>query len=78
MVAGYTTQAHFLIGNGIERLLAPHTDDEIAGAFSSRVSDAAHAARRERRAVQGDRLSRGVDTPLQVFAVRDCWQRRSR
>ena len=71
-VAGYTTQAHFLIGNGIEKFLAPHDDDELA----SRLQMARQAMLLTLPGEMGERfkvigLSVGVQLPLSGFSVRD-------
>jgi SAM-dependent MidA family methyltransferase len=71
-VSGYTTQAHFLIGNGIEKFLAPHDDDELA----SRLHMARQAMLLTLPGEMGERfkvigLSAGVSAPLQGFSVRD-------
>jgi SAM-dependent MidA family methyltransferase len=71
-VAGYTTQAHFLIGNGIEKLLAPREDGDLTG----RLQLARQAMLLTLPGEMGERfkvigLTRGFDTPLQGFAVRD-------
>ena len=71
-VAGYTTQAHFLIGNGIESFLAPQSDGELTG----RVQLARQAMLLTLPGEMGERfkvigLSRGYDAPLRGFAVRD-------
>jgi SAM-dependent MidA family methyltransferase len=71
-VSGYTTQAHFLIGNGIEKFLAPHDDDELA----SRLQMARQAMLLTLPGEMGERfkvigLSVGVSAPLQGFSVRD-------
>ncbi len=71
-VAGYTTQAHFLLGCGLDRLLAE----------SDPADTAAHLARMQQaRALtlpgeMGERfqalaLTRGLDRPLRGFALRD-------
>ncbi len=71
-VAGYTTQAHFLIGTGIEQLLAPTDDDELA----SRLQMARQAMLLTLPGEMGERfkvigLSKGVELPLRGFSVRD-------
>jgi SAM-dependent MidA family methyltransferase len=71
-VAGYTTQAHFLIGNGIEQFLAPKDDDELA----SRLQMARQAMLLTLPGEMGERfkvigLTKGVDLPLRGFSVRD-------
>ncbi|MDY6946243.1 MAG: SAM-dependent methyltransferase [Pseudomonadota bacterium] len=71
-VAGYTTQAHFLIGNGIEQFLAPQDDEELA----SRLQLARQAMMLTLPGEMGERfkvigLARGVDLPLRGFSVRD-------
>ena len=64
-VAGYTTQAHFLIGNGIEKLLAPQEDGDLTG----RLQLARQAMLLTLPGEMGERfkvigLTRGFDTPL--------------
>lgn len=71
-VAGFATQAHFLIGNGLERLLAPVESHELA----SRVQLARQAMLLTLPGEMGERfkvigLSRGFDQPLRGFSVRD-------
>jgi SAM-dependent MidA family methyltransferase len=71
-VAGFATQAHFLIGNGLERLLAPAESHELA----SRVQLARQAMLLTLPGEMGERfkvigLSRGFERPLRGFAVRD-------
>lgn len=71
-VAGFTTQAHFLIGNGLEQLLAPTDSHELA----SRVQLARQAMLLTLPGEMGERfkvigLSVGFDQPLRGFAVRD-------
>lgn len=71
-VAGYTTQAHFLIGNGIEQFLAPKDDEELA----SRLQMARQAMLLTLPGEMGERfkvigLTKGVELPLRGFSVRD-------
>jgi SAM-dependent MidA family methyltransferase len=71
-VAGYTTQAHFLIGNGIEQFLAPKDDEELA----SRLQMARQAMLLTLPGEMGERfkvigLTKGMDLPLRGFSVRD-------
>ncbi|HEY7641207.1 MAG TPA: SAM-dependent methyltransferase [Steroidobacteraceae bacterium] len=71
-VAGFATQAHFLIGNGLEQLLAPADGRELA----SRVQLARQAMLLTLPGEMGERfkvigLSRGCELPLRGFAVRD-------
>jgi SAM-dependent MidA family methyltransferase len=71
-VAGYTTQAHFLIGNGIEQLLAPKDDEELA----SRLQMARQAMLLTLPGEMGERfkvigLAKGIELPLRGFSVRD-------
>jgi SAM-dependent MidA family methyltransferase len=71
-VAGYTTQAHFLIGNGIEQFLAPKDDEELA----ARLQLARQAMLLTLPGEMGERfkvigLSKGVNRPLRGFSVRD-------
>jgi SAM-dependent MidA family methyltransferase len=71
-VAGYTTQAHFLIGTGIEQFLAPTNDEELA----SRLQMARQAMLLTLPGEMGERfkvigLAKGVDLPLRGFSVRD-------
>lgn len=71
-VAGYTTQAHFLLGTGFDRHLAA-----LAGAAGEAGVLLAHAAARlVLPGEMGERfkclaLSRGVDAPLAGFRLRD-------
>lgn len=71
-VAGFATQAHFLIGNGLEQLLAPAEGQELA----ARVHLARQAMLLTLPGEMGERfkvigLSRGFDQPLRGFSVRD-------
>lgn len=71
-VAGFATQAHFLIGNGLEQLLAPADGQELA----ARVQLARQAMLLTLPGEMGERfkvigLSRGFDQPLRGFGVRD-------
>jgi SAM-dependent MidA family methyltransferase len=71
-VAGFSTQAHFLIGSGLEQLLAPAAGHEIA----SRVQLARQAMLLTLPGEMGERfkvigLSRGFEQPLRGFGVRD-------
>jgi SAM-dependent MidA family methyltransferase len=71
-IAGFATQAHFLIGCGLDRLLAPSDDQELA----ARVQLARQAMLLTLPGEMGERfkvigLSRGFDRPLCGFAVRD-------
>ncbi|HEV8330375.1 MAG TPA: SAM-dependent methyltransferase [Steroidobacteraceae bacterium] len=71
-VAGFSTQAHFLIGNGLEQLLAPAAGHELA----SRVQLARQAMLLTLPGEMGERfkvigLSRGIEQPLRGFGVRD-------
>jgi SAM-dependent MidA family methyltransferase len=71
-VAGYTTQAHFLIGNGIERFLAPIDDNELA----ARLQLARQAMLLTLPGEMGERfkvigLSKGGPTSFRGFAIRD-------
>jgi len=71
-VAGFATQAHFLIGNGLEQLLAPAASYELA----SRVQLARQAMLLTLPGEMGERfkvigLSRGFEQPLRGFGVRD-------
>ena len=71
-VAGFATQAHFLIGNGLEQLLAPAEGNELA----SRVQLARQAMLLTLPGEMGERfkvigLTRGFDQPLRGFSVRD-------
>ena len=73
---GFTTQAHFLIGNGIERLLASHAKDEL----TKRVQLARQAMLLTLPGEMGERfkvigLSRGFDRTAAGFAIRDPWPR---
>jgi SAM-dependent MidA family methyltransferase len=71
-VAGFTTQAHFLMGAGIERYLAAMTQAEV----TERVNVARQAMLLTLPAEMGERfkvlaLSRAFDRPLTGFSVRD-------
>jgi SAM-dependent MidA family methyltransferase len=71
-VAGFATQAHFLIGNGLEQLLAPVEGQELA----ARVQLNRQAMLLTLPGEMGERfkvigLSRGFDRPLRGFSVRD-------
>lgn len=71
-VAGFTTQAHFLIGNGLEQMLAPTDSQELA----PRVQLARQAMLLTLPGEMGERfkvigLSVGFDQPLRGFGVRD-------
>jgi SAM-dependent MidA family methyltransferase len=71
-VAGFTTQAHFLIGNGLEQMLAPGAGQELV----SRVQLARQAMLLTLPGEMGERfkviaLGVGFDGPLRGFAVRD-------
>lgn len=71
-VAGYTTQAHFLIGNGIEKFLAPKDDDELA----ARLQLARQAMLLTLPGEMGERfkvigLAKGGPATLSGFSTRD-------
>jgi SAM-dependent MidA family methyltransferase len=71
-VAGFATQAHFLIGCGLERLMGPVESQELA----SRVQLARQAMLLTLPGEMGERfkvigLTRGFDPPLRGFSVRD-------
>jgi len=71
-LAGFTTQAHFLMGTGIERCLAAMTRAEV----TERVSIARQAMVLTLPAEMGERfkvaaLTRGYDLPLSGFSIRD-------
>jgi SAM-dependent MidA family methyltransferase len=71
-VAGFTTQAHFLIGNGIERFLAPREGESLV----PQVQLARQAMLLTLPGEMGERfkvigLTRNYDRPLAGFAVRD-------
>ncbi len=71
-VAGYTTQAHFLIGNGIEQFLAPTDDEDLA----NRLQLARQAMLLTLPGEMGERfkvigLSKDGPAALRGFAVRD-------
>jgi len=71
-LAGFTTQAHFLIGNGIDGFLAPVDGEPLA----SRVQLARQAMLLTLPGEMGERfkvigLSKGYEAPLRGFAVRD-------
>ncbi|MFO1408055.1 MAG: SAM-dependent methyltransferase [Steroidobacteraceae bacterium] len=72
MVAGYTTQAHFLIGNGLDRRLREVSDLDLV----SRLNLSRQAMLLTLPGEMGERfkaiaLSKGYDAPLAGFAVRD-------
>ena len=71
-VAGYTTQAHFLIGTGLEKFLAPQDDDELA----PRLQLARQAMLLTLPGEMGERfkvigLTAGAPLPLSGFSTRD-------
>jgi SAM-dependent MidA family methyltransferase len=71
-LAGFTTQAHFLMGSGIERYLAAVTHAQVA----QRVNIARQAMLLTLPAEMGERfkvigLTRGYDRPMSGFVVRD-------
>jgi len=71
-VAGFTTQAHFLIGNGLEHFLAPSEDEDLA----ARVQLSRQAMLLTLPGEMGERfkvigLAADYPTPLQGFQVRD-------
>jgi SAM-dependent MidA family methyltransferase len=71
-LGGYTTQAHFLMGTGIERYLAALTQAQVA----ERVSVARQAMLLTLPAEMGERfkviaLTRDCEQPLGGFAIRD-------
>ena len=71
-VAGFTTQAHFLMGLGIDRLLAETAERELV----ERLSVARGAMLLTLPGEMGERfkvlgLARGLDTALDGFALRD-------
>ena len=71
-VAGFTTQAHFLIGNGIERLLAPRDGESLV----PQVQLARQAMLLTLPGEMGERfkvigLTRNYNAPLAGFGVRD-------
>jgi len=71
-LAGFTTQAHFLMGTGIERCLAAMTRAEV----TERVSIARQAMLLTLPGEMGERfkvaaLTRGFDRPLTGFSIRD-------
>jgi SAM-dependent MidA family methyltransferase len=71
-VAGFSTQAHFLIGSGLEQLLAPAEGHELA----TRVQLARQAMLLTLPGEMGERfkvigLGRGFEQPLRGFGVRD-------
>jgi SAM-dependent MidA family methyltransferase len=71
-VAGYTTQAHFLIGNGLAGFVANVADLDVA----SRVALSRQAMLLTLPGEMGERfkviaLTRNHDAPLAGFAVRD-------
>jgi SAM-dependent MidA family methyltransferase len=71
-VAGFTTQAHFLIGTGVERLLAELSAEEI----TARVQSARQAMLLTLPGEMGERfkvigLAASYEHPLRGFSVRD-------
>ena len=71
-VVGYTTQADFLIGAGMESLLATEMQlagDDLKRRRRSRRSAPAAVARRNGRDIQGHRLGRGYESPLAGFST---------
>ncbi len=71
-IAGFSTQAHFLIGSGIETLLARAPSEDLPG----HVQLARQAMILTLPGEMGERfkvlgLARNYDTPLNGFAVRD-------
>ena len=71
-VAGFTTQAHFLIGNGIERFLAPRAGEGLV----PQVQLARQAMLLTLPGEMGERfkviaLTRNYDAPLAGFRIRD-------
>ena len=71
-LAGYATQAHFLIGNGIGEYVAHVPDLDVVG----RVNLSRQAMLLTLPGEMGERfkaiaLARGYDSPLRGFAVRD-------
>ena len=71
-VAGYTTQAHFLIGNGLDRRLREVASLDLVG----RVNLSRQAMVLTLPGEMGERfkaiaLAKGYDAPLAGFAVRD-------
>jgi SAM-dependent MidA family methyltransferase len=71
-VAGYTTQAHFLIGNDLARRVAEASQADLA----QRVSLARQAMLLTLPGEMGERfrviaLTKGYDSPLRGFAVRE-------
>jgi SAM-dependent MidA family methyltransferase len=71
-VAGFTTQAHFLIGSGIEQMLSPGESEDL----TSRVQLARQAMMLTLPGEMGERfkvigLAARFDRPLRGFGVRD-------
>jgi SAM-dependent MidA family methyltransferase len=71
-VLGFTTQAHFLIGNGLEQLLAPNDDESIA----ARVQFSRQAMLLTLPGEMGERfkvigLGKNYPHALRGFAIRD-------
>jgi SAM-dependent MidA family methyltransferase len=71
-LAGFTTQAHFLMGSGIERYLAAITQAQV----TERVSIARQAMLLTLPAEMGERFkvmafTRRYDRPMSGFAIRD-------
>lgn len=67
-VAGYTTQAHFLIGCGLERLIGEATEDAVDLALGAKQL-VLPAAMGERFQVMG--LTKGLTGPWRGFSGRD-------
>ena len=71
-LAGFTTQAHFLMGSGIERYLAAVTQARVA----DRINIARQALLLTLPAEMGERFkvmafTRGYDQPMSGFSIRD-------
>ena len=71
-LAGYTTQAHFLLGNGLEALFAAAAGDDLR----QQVELARQVKLLTLPSEMGERFqvmafAKGIDSPLQGFALRD-------
>jgi SAM-dependent MidA family methyltransferase len=70
-VAGFTTQANFLIGCGIDRLMADAPDPMAAALEAKQLLLPSFMGER----FKAIGLSRGIADPLQGFAIRDLTDR---
>lgn len=69
--AGYTTQAHLLIGCGIEELLAEPLADERAAWIRSQQAQRLMLPGEMGESFKAIGFTRGVDAPLRAFSARD-------